>query len=508
MTNNNEIINLIKTSLPMIIMMFNSNNNNNNNANNNQYNQIIVLIITMFVPLMIEYGIKQYNKYMYYAKPSIILDSNEPYMYMSEFITLLINDKLKIKRVNYIDRSFESNISTVKNNIYEPGANVYPSNNIITINMVEDKIIDNMKLKLATIPFDISSIENEIFEVHVTEETIANGKRSNKYTKITIEGSSMNKLTLFVKLILFYQTNKLNNYIFNYQYNYVDNQMQYISNVVNVNKTFSNIFLSKENHQLITTNKINWSTNKQELLNLGLPLKHTYLLFGEPGCGKTSCIFAMSQELKMNIININFDNHDNISFGKMMSKISNSIIVIDDADSHEFLLDRTKKNDNINMLDLLLFKKINGNDNDDNNKDDDDEDENEDKKDQIGATSKYPKIKITLSKMLEVLDGYIYLNNCIMFITTNHIDKLDPAVVRPGRIDFKIEFKLYNTYQFKKMFKYYTKKSYKDVDSQFVFVDYVISTSSLSNEYILPNINNPEKILSLLNTFFMSKPSE
>ena len=50
------------------------------------------------------------------------------------------------------------------------------------------------------------------------------------------------------------------------------------------------------------------------------------------------------------------------------------------------------------------------------------------------------ELSISLKDLLEVFDGYNYLKNCIIIMTTNNIEKLDPALIRPGRIDHKIEF--------------------------------------------------------------------
>ena len=61
--------------------------------------------------------------------------------------------------------------------------------------------------------------------------------------------------------------------------------------------------------------------------------------------------------------------------------------------------------------------------------------------------------EMTLDVFLEVLDGYNYLNNCIVILTSNHPEIIDPAVTRPGRIDHDIQFSLCNEYQFKNIFK-------------------------------------------------------
>ena len=46
--------------------------------------------------------------------------------------------------------------------------------------------------------------------------------------------------------------------------------------------------------------------------------------------------------------------------------------------------------------------------------------------------------KLDLSGLLNVLDGVVDTPNRILVMTTNHPEKLDPALIRPGRIDKKL----------------------------------------------------------------------
>lgn len=45
---------------------------------------------------------------------------------------------------------------------------------------------------------------------------------------------------------------------------------------------------------------------------------------------------------------------------------------------------------------------------------------------------------LTLSGLLNGLDGVVASEERIIFMTTNHIDRLDPAIIRPGRVDSRI----------------------------------------------------------------------
>jgi chaperone BCS1 len=45
---------------------------------------------------------------------------------------------------------------------------------------------------------------------------------------------------------------------------------------------------------------------------------------------------------------------------------------------------------------------------------------------------------VTLSGLLNVLDGFHAPENVVFVMTTNHVESLDPALLRPGRIDYKL----------------------------------------------------------------------
>ena len=99
-------------------------------------------------------------------------------------------------------------------------------------------------------------------------------------------------------------------------------------------------------------------------------------------------------------------------------------------------------------------------------KKDDDTVKKEDEKnveDDCGDNSTYEsyKDKVTLDVLLEILDGYTFLRDCIIFITSNHPEKLDPALIRSGRIDQKIEFEMADQYQFNNIFTHFTRKMLK-----------------------------------------------
>ena len=160
-------------------------------------------------------------------------------------------------------------------------------------------------------------------------------------------------------------------------------------------------------------NKEDWYTEH------GIPYHLGILLYGPPGTGKTSIIKALSSYLNYDIYYL--------PVGRlyMIEKASSSlpdkcIMAIEDIDTNNVTKARKKVKEEIsedsNKAPTLTFEE-------------DSENEILDKMD----------FKIGLSEILNSLDGLFSSHGRILVATTNHIESLDPALIRPGRIDAKIE---------------------------------------------------------------------
>lgn len=60
--------------------------------------------------------------------------------------------------------------------------------------------------------------------------------------------------------------------------------------------------------------------------------------------------------------------------------------------------------------------------------------------------------KVTFSGLLNAIDGIASSEERIIFMTTNHIERLDPALLRPGRVDVQQYFGNVTLFQASKMF--------------------------------------------------------
>lgn len=72
----------------------------------------------------------------------------------------------------------------------------------------------------------------------------------------------------------------------------------------------------------------------------------------------------------------------------------------------------------------------------------------------MGTTpDQLPPASVTLSGLLNAIDGVQAQQGRLLFATTNKYDSLDPALVRPGRLDLHIEFTLASKWQASELFK-------------------------------------------------------
>lgn len=69
------------------------------------------------------------------------------------------------------------------------------------------------------------------------------------------------------------------------------------------------------------------------------------------------------------------------------------------------------------------------------------------------ATSQERTSRISLSGLLNALDGVGAQEGRLLFATTNRYEALDPALRRPGRMDVHVEFKLASQYQVGELFR-------------------------------------------------------
>ncbi|CAN1313358.1 AAA-ATPase At3g50940 [Linum perenne] len=148
---------------------------------------------------------------------------------------------------------------------------------------------------------------------------------------------------------------------------------------------------------------------------VGKPWKRGYLLYGPPGTGKSSLVAAVANYLKFDVYDLELGSvGSNGELRRLLTGTANrSIVVIEDIDCSVDLQDRGGSTGYHN-----------GNDN----------------------QTYHDCLQLTLSGLLNFIDGL--WSSCgderIIIFTTNHKEKLDPALLRPGRMDMHIHMSYCN----------------------------------------------------------------
>jgi mitochondrial chaperone BCS1 len=118
----------------------------------------------------------------------------------------------------------------------------------------------------------------------------------------------------------------------------------------------------------------------------GIPWRRGYLLYGPPGTGKSSIIRAIASHYGRELVSLSLTDMDDSALLRAWSAITaTSVIAIEDIDS--------------------VFE------------------------------GRRPLGELSFSALLNTLDGAGAVEGSIAILTTNHRERLDPALIRPGRCD-------------------------------------------------------------------------
>ncbi|KAF9300520.1 hypothetical protein BGZ74_007799 [Mortierella antarctica] len=184
-------------------------------------------------------------------------------------------------------------------------------------------------------------------------------------------------------------------------------------------RAFHSVILAKGLKEELLHDITTFRNSSQWYHDRGVPYRRGYLLHGPPGTGKTSFIVALAGHLRMSvcIVNLGISGLNDQQLDQLLNNAPrNSILLMEDVDA-------------------ALIKRKAG-------------------KAQSGSNN------VTLSGILNALDGITAQEGSVVFMTTNHIRKLAPALIRPGRCDRKMLFDYADEHQIHGMFlKFFLSRS-------------------------------------------------
>ena len=193
----------------------------------------------------------------------------------------------------------------------------------------------------------------------------------------------------------------------------------------------NSIFLPQDDYQNIKTDISDFLSRESLYRDKSILYKRVYLLEGVPGTGKTSLVKALAS-----------------GFNKSLHIISN----INDLQDEDLILACKNKECFCLIEEIDTFVKS--------------REDNNSKKETSLLDSMNSQ---NLQSLLTSLDGVMTPHGLILFMTTNFICKLDKALIRPGRVDYKLTFNDVTDEQIKQACKFYVgnnwKSTYKHIKS-------------------------------------------
>ncbi|CAI0455802.1 unnamed protein product [Linum tenue] len=199
--------------------------------------------------------------------------------------------------------------------------------------------------------------------------------------------------------------------------------------------SFDTLAIDPARKREIMDDLLAFSKSEEYYARIGKAWKRGYLLYGPPGTGKTTMIAAIANFLSYDIYDLELTAvKDNSDLRKLLIEISSkAVVVIEDIDcSLEITGQRKKK------------KEKEG--------EDGNGDEEVESEDETESSS-----KVTLSGLLNIIDGIWSASGGerVIIFTTNHVEKLDEALIRKGRMDKHIELSYCDFEGFKVLAKNY-----------------------------------------------------
>jgi mitochondrial chaperone BCS1 len=172
-------------------------------------------------------------------------------------------------------------------------------------------------------------------------------------------------------------------------------------------RLLESVILQPGEKEYLLQDMARFRASKRRYQTLGVPYHRGYLFYGPPGTGKTSLVSALAAHFGLTIYCLNLGDFNDRSLAGAVGQVpSSSVLLFEDIDCMNGSQARAPR------------AKLGA----------------AGESDEKGKTQS----GVTLSGLLNVLDGFLAPSGVMFAMTTNCIEQLDSALLRPGRIDLKL----------------------------------------------------------------------
>ena len=236
-------------------------------------------------------------------------------------------------------------------------------------------------------------------------------------------------------------------------------------------RPLESVVLAGDTSQRIVQDVHTFLASEQWYTDRGIPYRRGYLLYGVPGTGKTSFVQSLAGELDYGICVLNLAERgltDDRLMHLLVHAPEKTLILLEDIDAAFSKPDAHLSTEGF--------------------------------RENVGGSL------VTFSGLLNALDGVASAEERILFMTTNHPERLDPALIRPGRADVRVQIGYATSEQIRRMFL----RFYPDqVQLANAFTEKVgerkVTAAALQGLFVWAK-NNPKLAIDSLEQAFFKSP--
>jgi len=405
-------------------------------GNNNPYSDIWMLIASIIVLSGAEFVFKQFSgvgaKVLEYFKPASLLQQKQQPLHN------LIEDKVESSTVTLIRRyddegrgllnemiekvdaviEYLSNIEATKHVLLD-GRYTIGTDGDITINedlsarVKQDPKGTWIEIMLYSDTLNITDIRAWIDEVHedyIYEKSNRLGNKTFYFNEIPTEPP---RDTTFIREEGADPTE------IRWRFDSASKQLAFTMNEFQTSKSFSNVYGA---HVDELRERLNVFINHPEWYEeRGIPHTLGIMLHGIPGAGKTSTIKAIAKDTGRHIFNLALRPYTTCKQLTNLFYDENVAVMAADGTSVNYRIPLNKRIYVIEDIDCLTDVVL-------------------DRSTSHSKKQNHNEV-LSLSYLLNLLDGVLETPGRILVITSNFPERIDKALIRPGRIDVKVEFR-------------------------------------------------------------------